>query len=126
MPDGSLIGTTFLLGSAVYRLTLPPVVSVMPAPIRATRTGRGIVLSTANAVVMYGQAPFSYAWSIDVGAFTIHTPGAQTTAVSAAVAACDFLQGILSVTVTDALGRTASASTAVTFNALKPPGGHCD
>jgi uncharacterized repeat protein (TIGR03803 family) len=126
MPDGSLIGTTFLLGSAVYRLTLPPSASIRPAPITATRTGRGIVSSTANAVVLNGQAPFLYAWSIDVGAFSIHSPGAPTTALSAAIAACDFLQGTLSVTVTDALGRTARASTAATFNALKPPGGHCD
>jgi uncharacterized repeat protein (TIGR03803 family) len=125
MPDGSMIGTTFLPG-AVYRLTMPPQVSIQPAPIIATRIGRGIVSSTANAVVLNGLAPFSYAWSVDVGAFTIHTPGAQTTAVSAALAACDFLEGTLSVTVTDAVGRTAIASTLITYSAKKPPGGRCD
>jgi uncharacterized repeat protein (TIGR03803 family) len=126
MPDGSMIGTTFLAGAAVYRLTLPPSVSIQPAPITATRTGRGIVSSTASAVALNEQAPFSYAWSVDSGAFSIHSPSAQTTVVSAALAACDSEQGTLSVTVTDALGRSASASTAITYNATKPPGGRCD
>jgi uncharacterized repeat protein (TIGR03803 family) len=125
MPNGSMVGTTY--GSpVVYRLTTPPSLSIVPAPITGIRTGRGIVSSTANAVVISGLAPFSYAWSADVGAFLIHTPGAQTTEVSAAVAACDALGGTLSVTVTDALGRSARASTAITFRALKPPNGTCD
>lgn len=125
MPDGSMIGTTFVL-PVVYRLTRPPSIAIQPAPITATRTGRGIVSSTARVVTSYGQAPFSYVWSVDVGAFTIHTPGSQTTTVSAAIAACDSLEGTLSVTVTDALGRSASGSTTITYGALKPPGGGCD
>ncbi len=125
MPDGSMIGTTF--GSpVVYRLTTPPSVSIVPALVTGTRTGRGIVSSSASAVVFNGLQPFSYAWSVDVGAFQIHTPGAQTTAISAGVAACDSLAGTLSITVTDALGRIARSSTAITFRALKPPGGTCD
>jgi uncharacterized repeat protein (TIGR03803 family) len=125
MPDGSMIGTTWLPG-AVYRVTLPLSVSIRPAPITATRIGRGIVSAAATAVPLNGEAPFSYSWSVDVGTFTIHTPGDQTTTVSAALAACDSAEGTLSVTVTDALGRTANASTSVTFSVRKPPGGFCD
>ena len=60
MPDGSMVGTTFLGGTGygvVYRLTLPPSVSIQPAPITAIRTGRGILSRRASAVILNGQAP---------------------------------------------------------------------
>ena len=57
MPDGSMIGTTWLPG-VVYRVTLPLSVSIRPAPITATRIGRGIVSAAATAVPLNGEAPF--------------------------------------------------------------------
>jgi uncharacterized repeat protein (TIGR03803 family) len=73
MLDGSMVGTTFLGGigyGVVYRLTLPPSVTIHPDPITAIRMGRGILSRRASGVVLYGQAPYSYSWSIDSGAFT--------------------------------------------------------
>jgi uncharacterized repeat protein (TIGR03803 family) len=96
MPDGSMIGTTFLGGigyGVVYRLTLPPSVSIQPAPVIATRTGRGILSRRVSAMVLNGEAPYSYSWSIDFGAFTIHSPGAKDTSISATLAACDSAEG---------------------------------
>ena len=115
-PDGSMVGTTFNGGAGygvVYRLTFPPSVSIQPAPVTAIRTGRGILSSRASAVILNGQAPYSYSWSVDSAAFTIHRPGAQHTSISAALAACDSAEGSLSVTITDAAGRllvTAAAN----------------
>jgi len=129
MHDGSMFGTTFLGGigyGVVYRLTLPPSVSIQPAPITAIRMGRGILSRRASAVVLNGQAPYSYSWSIDFGAFMIHSPGAQDTSISAALAACDSAEGNLSVTVTDAAGRSASGSTIINYKATRPVGGVCD
>jgi uncharacterized repeat protein (TIGR03803 family) len=129
MPDGSMVGTTFLGGTGygvVYRLTLPPSVSIQPAPVTATRTGRGILSRRASAAILEGQAPYSYSWSVDYAAFTIHSPVAQETSISAALAACDTAEGSLSVTITDAAGRRASGSTIISYKATRPSGGFCD
>jgi len=129
LPDDSLVGTTFLGGlgyGVVYRVTGPPTVSVMPAPVTAIRTGRGPLSRTVRAVVANGQAPYSYAWSVDEPDVGLRSPAAQSTEVFTSLAACDTAEGTLSVTVTDALGRSASATTAYTFEATRPNGGVCD
>jgi hypothetical protein len=77
-------------------------------------------------MVLNGEAPYSYSWSIDFGAFTIHSPGAKDTSISATLAACDSAEGTLSVTVTDAAGRRTSGSTTISYKATRPAGGLCD
>jgi uncharacterized repeat protein (TIGR03803 family) len=132
LPDGSMVGTTFIHGpppgvQAVYRLTLQPFsVAIQPAPVTAARTGRGTITHTVGAAVSNGQAPYSYSWSVDSGVFTVHGRETENPSVFAALAACDDEQGNLSVTVTDAHGHTASASTAIRYTATRPPGGFCD
>ena len=131
LPDGSMVGTTFIHGTgvqAVYRLTLlqPFSVAIQPDPVTAARTGRGTLTRTASAAVSNGQPPYSYAWSVDSGVFVVHGRDTQNPSIFAALAACDEEEGKISVTVTDGRGQSASASAAITYRAIRPPGGFCD
>lgn len=110
-----------------YVHTFPPSVSIEPALITAIRQGSGGLTRTASAAVSNGEPPYVYSWNIDNGTFSVHndsrTPDAS---IYAALAACDAAEGTLFVTVTDAIGRSASASAEVMYTATRPPHGVCD
>lgn len=70
-------------------------------PVTATPTG--------------GKAPFTYVWSLLSGATTITSPTNASTTFSQVVASGGSASATARVTVTDALGSTATADVSISF-----------
>lgn len=68
-----------------------------------------VTTDAATAVPTGGLGPFSYAWTVAVGApITINTPTMASTTATKNVGSGDSETGTLQVTVTDAIGQTAT------------------
>ena len=95
----------------------PPVVSIAPSSISATRAGAGAISRNATVSVTSGTPPFSYAWTRISGDLTLDVSGGQVATFSTNFSlAGEFVQATFQVVVTDALGRQANATIAVQFN----------
>lgn len=96
----------------------PPSVSISPNPVSASRNNPGVISVGATANVSSGQAPLSYSWVRTGGSTAVVTAANANTATptfSASVGWSAAVSETFQVTVTDALGRSASASTTVSF-----------
>lgn len=112
----SLLLTTPIFAAA-------PAHTVSAGNVSGSRTGGGVVVSSAStAAVSGGVGPFTYTWAHGGGdLFTITSPSAASTTFSNAFGAGDVpgsRSGEYVVTVTDtATGATATATITVTLTA---------
>jgi hypothetical protein len=104
-------------------VTAPPSAAIQPASLSVTRTGAGDFFIDANAAVTNGQPPFTFSWV--AAGFNVDNPTGSTATISTSLVLCDSLSGTAALTVTDALGRTASASAHVSFTSKPPAGKAC-
>jgi hypothetical protein len=112
-------GTSWSGSSCV---ALPPTVTLSPTALNRSRSGSGWVSGSITAIVAGGQAPFTYAWTAANDLFTVANAQSATATVSAMVTAGESEAGGVTVTVTDALGRSVTARASVTFSASSRPG----
>ena len=96
--------------------------SCSPASAFGSRVGSGLV--TTNSLTVSptgGTGPYTYAWTLATGNFTILTPTAAATAFRASVAIGETVEDIATCTVTDSLSATASISIGVAIYAEGTP-----
>lgn len=90
-----------------------PSVSITPANIYKSRSGAGGVSASATAVIQNGRAPFTYQWTSSNATFTVVNATLSTAAFNTTLEACSGAITTATVTVSDAYGRTATASARV-------------
>jgi YD repeat-containing protein len=99
-----------------------PTVSISPTslPISNTSSG-GLASGTAAATGASGLSPYTYNWSsISGSGISLNSTTAATPTFSATPTYAQTLTQSFQATVTDALGRTAAAPTALTVTATGP------
>lgn len=74
-----------------------------------------VVTNAVTATPTGGKAPFSYVWSLLSGSPTITSPTNASTTFSQVVAPGGSASATARVTVTDALGSTATADVSISF-----------
>lgn len=99
-----------------FAIFAPPVtVSIAPSYAVATDTNLGPSTITTNPVVAIptgGASPFTYVWT---GGTTATAPSSATTAFSRAIGVGEYETETWTVTVTDSLGQTGTASIVAEF-----------
>lgn len=88
--------------------------SPSPSSAFGLRVGAGLV--TTNAVTVTptgGTGPYTYAWTLETGNFTIISPTSASTTFRSAVAAGEVVEDVATCTVTDSLAATASVTIGV-------------
>lgn len=96
--------------------------SCSPSSAFGSRVGSGLV--TTNSVTVTptgGTGPYTYAWTLDSGNFTILTPTAAATAFRASVPIGETVEDVATCTVTDSLAATTSVSIGVAIYAEGTP-----
>ena len=85
-----------------------------PASAFGSRVGAGLVTTAAVTVTPTGgTGPYTYAWTLESGNFTIISPTSASTTFRASVAAGETTEDVATCTVTDSLAATASVSIGV-------------
>ncbi len=98
----------------------PLSVSISPSPV-AGRAGNldstplYVTSALASAMVVGGEAPFSYTWSIIFGSMGIFSPNDAATKFGSVVDPFEAVTATARVVVTDASGTTATATVNVTL-----------
>ncbi|QPF71608.1 S8 family serine peptidase [Roseateles sp. DAIF2] len=85
----------------------------------------GLGQTAREAMVTNGQGPYAYQWAVSNPEFRLQTPTARNTRINASVPYCETVSTNLMLTVTDAQGRSGSASTSIRFTSPRVPGRQC-
>lgn len=85
-----------------------------PASAFGSRVGSGLVTTASVTVTPTGgTGPYTYAWTLDSGNFTILSPTSASTTFRGSVAAGETTEDVATCTVTDSLAATTMVSIGV-------------
>lgn len=115
-----LLDANAAVATAQGNSAIAPTVEIVQPPFSG-----GLGVTTREAFASDGQAPYSYHWTVSNSSFRLESPTARSTKISASVPYCEFVSSNLTITVTDALGRTGSATTNIRFSNPRVPGRQC-
>lgn len=90
-----------------------------PFPTDATRT----LSASSTAIPSGGRGPYSYAWAVTSGSFTVSNADKATVTFSATLFGGDERKGTARVVCTDAGGMTATADITITLQNVALEGG---
>jgi hypothetical protein len=99
-----------------------PSVSVSPSAVTVAATGPGVASGAMSATASGGVAPYGFSWVRTSGSRTqVSSASAASPTVSVNLGWNENLGETWQVTVTDAVGNSASRSVGVTFTTPQPP-----
>lgn len=103
--------------NGLHTLTFGPAVAINPNYVRGDGSSKAmIIVTTASAAVQVsgGQAPYTYAWTLDTAGWTARAPTSDNTTFSSPrLASGDDSNAMATCTVTDANGATGSGTCTV-------------
>lgn len=123
-------GTGILNANAAVDRAKKLYVKISPSPINITRPSSTFITTisaTPNSLVANGIPPYTYTWTVTstYPTLTNSTPSASSTTITSRVPLCEHSVGIATVTVKDALGSVATATTDIDFWAKPAVGVIC-